>query len=326
MRDAGARGVLRLPRPPEPARRPADTAIEVLAGPREDVAAALDALADALGAPEAAPAPMPRGRSCPTARWTRPRSAPRSAALLPEGAIVVDESVTASAPIVAAPRRRRAARLAHAHGRRDRPGPARRHGRRVAAPGPPGAQPGGRRLGDVHDPGLWTQAREGLDVTTVILANRSYAILDFELSRVGAERRRAARRRRAVRDRRPGPRLRRDRRGHGRAGRARRGRARVHGRAARGPRGAWAPTDRGAGLGGLGRQRQHRQQPTTRRRAATPARSRGACRAWGRCRRRSRRRRPRRRSSGRGRTSRRARRGGGGTSACSPDRLGRRRT
>jgi acetolactate synthase-1/2/3 large subunit len=33
---------------------------------------------------------------------------------------------------------------------------------------------------------LWTQAREGLDVTTVILANRSYAILDFELSRVGA--------------------------------------------------------------------------------------------------------------------------------------------
>jgi acetolactate synthase-1/2/3 large subunit len=33
---------------------------------------------------------------------------------------------------------------------------------------------------------LWTQAREGLDVTTVILANRAYAILDMELSRVGA--------------------------------------------------------------------------------------------------------------------------------------------
>jgi acetolactate synthase-1/2/3 large subunit len=39
---------------------------------------------------------------------------------------------------------------------------------------------------------LWTQAREGLDVTTVILANRSYAILDFELSRVGAAARGAA--------------------------------------------------------------------------------------------------------------------------------------
>ena len=33
---------------------------------------------------------------------------------------------------------------------------------------------------------LWTQAREGLDVTTVIFSNRSYAILKLELSRVGA--------------------------------------------------------------------------------------------------------------------------------------------
>jgi acetolactate synthase-1/2/3 large subunit len=33
---------------------------------------------------------------------------------------------------------------------------------------------------------LWTQAREGLDVTNVILANRSYAILEFEMQRVGA--------------------------------------------------------------------------------------------------------------------------------------------
>jgi acetolactate synthase-1/2/3 large subunit len=34
---------------------------------------------------------------------------------------------------------------------------------------------------------LWTQAREGLDVVTVILNNRSYAVLNMELSRVGAE-------------------------------------------------------------------------------------------------------------------------------------------
>lgn len=33
---------------------------------------------------------------------------------------------------------------------------------------------------------LWTQAREGLDVTTVLLANRSYAILNVELERTGA--------------------------------------------------------------------------------------------------------------------------------------------
>jgi acetolactate synthase-1/2/3 large subunit len=34
---------------------------------------------------------------------------------------------------------------------------------------------------------LWTQAREGLNVTTVLLDNGSYAILNFELGRVGAE-------------------------------------------------------------------------------------------------------------------------------------------
>ncbi len=33
---------------------------------------------------------------------------------------------------------------------------------------------------------LWTQAREELDVTTVIFSNRRYAILDLELQRVGA--------------------------------------------------------------------------------------------------------------------------------------------
>ena len=34
---------------------------------------------------------------------------------------------------------------------------------------------------------LWTQVREKLDVTNVIFANRSYAILNIELMRVGAE-------------------------------------------------------------------------------------------------------------------------------------------
>ena len=34
---------------------------------------------------------------------------------------------------------------------------------------------------------LWTQARENLDVTTVIYDNRSYAILHGELRNVGAQ-------------------------------------------------------------------------------------------------------------------------------------------
>ena len=33
---------------------------------------------------------------------------------------------------------------------------------------------------------LWTQVRHGLDVTTVILNNSSYAVLNMELNRVGA--------------------------------------------------------------------------------------------------------------------------------------------
>lgn len=33
---------------------------------------------------------------------------------------------------------------------------------------------------------LWTQAGEALEVTTVIFASRSYAILNIELARVGA--------------------------------------------------------------------------------------------------------------------------------------------
>jgi acetolactate synthase-1/2/3 large subunit len=34
---------------------------------------------------------------------------------------------------------------------------------------------------------LWTMAREGLNVTTIVFNNRSYAILNIELERVGAE-------------------------------------------------------------------------------------------------------------------------------------------
>src|SRR5207245_2138446 len=33
----------------------------------------------------------------------------------------------------------------------------------------------------------WTMAREGLDVTTILCNNRSYAVLNMELNRVGAE-------------------------------------------------------------------------------------------------------------------------------------------
>jgi acetolactate synthase-1/2/3 large subunit len=34
---------------------------------------------------------------------------------------------------------------------------------------------------------LWSQAREGLDVTNIVFSNRRYAILEVELARVGAQ-------------------------------------------------------------------------------------------------------------------------------------------
>jgi acetolactate synthase-1/2/3 large subunit len=39
---------------------------------------------------------------------------------------------------------------------------------------------------------LWTMARENLNITTVVLSNRSYAILTMELARVGATQRGSA--------------------------------------------------------------------------------------------------------------------------------------
>ena len=64
------------------------------------------------------------------------------------------------------------------------PGRDRRRGRR-ARPSGARLQADGSALYTIQS--LWTQAREGLDVTTVLYNNRSYSVLNMELSRVGAE-------------------------------------------------------------------------------------------------------------------------------------------
>src|SRR5215218_3942355 len=108
------------------------------------------------------------------------------AALLPEGAIVVDESVTASAPIVAATAGAAPHDWLTLTGGAIGQGLPAATGAAVACPDRPVLSLEGDGSAMYTIQALWTQAREGLDVTTVILANRSYAILDFELSRVGA--------------------------------------------------------------------------------------------------------------------------------------------
>jgi acetolactate synthase I/II/III large subunit len=162
--------------------------VHVLAAPGDDATGALLELADAVDAPEdAAEVQAPFRTDRPTGALNAESFAAAVGALLPEGAIVVDEGNTGglfvSGFTAGAPR----------HDWLCLPGGAIGYGMPVAT-GAAVASPG-RKVVNLQADGsamytlqsLWTQVREGLDVTTVILNNRSYAILNLELSRVGAD-------------------------------------------------------------------------------------------------------------------------------------------
>ena len=118
--------------------------------------------------------------------WPRSNGA-AVASVLPEGAIVVDEAVTAAAPILAATAGAPPHDWLTLTGGAIGQGLPVATGAAVACPDRPVLSLEGDGSAMYTIQSLWTQAREGLDVTTLILANRSYAILDFELSRVGAD-------------------------------------------------------------------------------------------------------------------------------------------
>jgi acetolactate synthase I/II/III large subunit len=163
------------------------TAIHVLADPEEDAVAALDALADALGAPAAETVARLERPPAPAGSLDLERLTMAVGAWLPEGAIVVDESVTASVffqqRTLDAPEHDYLLVTGGAIGF----GLPAATGAGLACPDRAvvALEADGSAMYTIQ--ALWTQAREGLDVTTVIIANRSYAILEFEFSRVGAE-------------------------------------------------------------------------------------------------------------------------------------------
>jgi acetolactate synthase-1/2/3 large subunit len=166
---------------------PEGCAVHTLATPAEDARAALEALCDVLGARGAAPVREARSSPSLPSGPLHPASAGQAlAALLPEGAIVVDEAITAAAGLLPA------TRGAAPHDWLSLMGGAIGQGM-PAATGAALACPG-RKVVCLEGDGsamytiqsLWTQAREGLDVVNVILANRRYAILQVELARVGA--------------------------------------------------------------------------------------------------------------------------------------------
>jgi acetolactate synthase-1/2/3 large subunit len=167
---------------------PPDCAVHRLAGNAVDVIGALTTLADALdagGDPPRQPAARP---DLPTGPLTAQSLAAVVGALLPDRAIVVDEANTAGWALpfatAGAPRHDWLTLTGGAIGQ----GLPAATGAAVAAPDRPVIclQADGSAMYTI--PALWTMARERLDVTTVLLRNRAYAVLHLELRRLGVPR------------------------------------------------------------------------------------------------------------------------------------------
>jgi acetolactate synthase-1/2/3 large subunit len=165
---------------------PKDAVSHVLARADEDLPDALNRLAAELHCPDA-PLPEHRSNALPSSGAMNAEGAAATlAALLPEQAILIDEAITLRGPFFAA------TRTATPHDWLQVPGGAIGGGLPLATGAAIGAP--NRRVIAIQADGsamytvqaLWTQARENLDVTTLILSNRKYAILFHELKQVGA--------------------------------------------------------------------------------------------------------------------------------------------
>ncbi|MGB2921358.1 MAG: thiamine pyrophosphate-dependent enzyme, partial [Mycobacterium sp.] len=122
----------------------------------------------------------------PTGDLTAFTAAAVVAALLPDRAIIVDESNTAGVGVAAATAGAPAHDVVTLTGGAIGYGIPAAIGAAIAAPERPvlSLQADGSAMYTIS--GLWTQARENLDVTTVIFDNGAYDILRIELERVGA--------------------------------------------------------------------------------------------------------------------------------------------
>jgi acetolactate synthase-1/2/3 large subunit len=166
---------------------PEDCTVHVLSAPGEDGVAALRALAD-LAAPDAVPELLEASRpELPSGELTPRTMAAVIGALLPEGAIVVDEALTSGVGLneltSGAPRHDWLTLTGGAIGA----GLPMALGAAVACPDRPVIciQADGSAMYTIS--ALWSYARERCDVTTIVCDNGSYAILEHELSRVGAQ-------------------------------------------------------------------------------------------------------------------------------------------
>jgi acetolactate synthase-1/2/3 large subunit len=157
-----------------------------LAHPHEDGARALQDLADAMAAPKQAVSRVAlQLPGLPTGLLNSLSVAQIIAQLTPDDAIYADESNTCSLPLLMTLARARP----HTHlplaGGSIGQGLPLAVGAALAAPDRKVVCPHGDGGAAYTMQALWTMAREKLDVTTVIYANRSYAILNYEMYRVG---------------------------------------------------------------------------------------------------------------------------------------------
>jgi acetolactate synthase-1/2/3 large subunit len=166
---------------------PAGCEVHILAEADGSAGAALTALADEV-APDTGPVlAEPSSPELPTGELTVESAAGVVGALLPERAIVVDEANTsgfALGPVTeGAPRHDWLTLTGGAIGYAL---PA-ATGAAIAAPDRPVLclESDGSAMYTIS--ALWTQARENLNITTVIYNNSAYAILRLELQRVGAQ-------------------------------------------------------------------------------------------------------------------------------------------
>jgi acetolactate synthase-1/2/3 large subunit len=157
----------------------------------QDAAETLEALADELGAPGSnAVGQIVAGYKVPdlpSGKLTPEKACSTLAALQPGNAIIVDEGLTAAFSYFAL-----GATLApHSYialtGGAIGQGMPSATGAALACPDRPviNLQADGSAMYTVQS--LWTQAREGLDVTTLICSNRSYNIINVEMQRAGIE-------------------------------------------------------------------------------------------------------------------------------------------
>ncbi|MBX3651417.1 MAG: acetolactate synthase large subunit [Burkholderiales bacterium] len=167
---------------------PEGCTVTKVAGAEADLEHTLEALADALGARNTAPRinAATHDTALPTGAITLDGLGALFNALLPENAVVIDEAVTSGRAFTGAMMGARPHDWLNIMGGSIGWGPAAATGAAIAAPGRKVVAFEGDGSAQYTLQALWTMAREGLDVTMVVFANRAYKILLGELNNVGA--------------------------------------------------------------------------------------------------------------------------------------------